>query len=36
MAEQVVDLKLQKAPVKLIRNEPGDPSIDYDVEANDL
>ena len=34
MADQL-DLKIQKAPVKLVRNEAGDPSIDFDVEPVD-
>ena len=35
MADQL-DLKIQKAPVKLVRNEAGDPSINFDVETVDL
>lgn len=31
-----MDLKIQKAPVKLVRNEANDPSIDFDVETVDL
>ncbi len=31
-----MEIKIQKPPLKLVKNIGGDPSVDYDVEVGDL